>query len=244
MNILISNDDGYNKPGIIALKKVLSKYGTVYMSAPLKEQSGKSISLTLKDDINYAMLDEYSIVVDGTPGDTAGIGLGYFNDIKFDLFVSGINKGLNEGKDSLFSGTVGAGVIGALSNIKTICLSGDFEETDYERRSEYILDYIFKNNLLDIAPFLNVNFPRSSYPYTGKGIKVGRIYNVPKEESHLEDFGGKVFKTKKRGPLFDSPIDSDVYYSNHGYYSITPFRPSLEDSEKIELLKGIIENNN
>ena len=241
MNILISNDDGFGKDGIVALKKVLEKYGNVYISAPDSERSGSSISLTLRRKISYEVVDQNSIKVDGTPGDSMAIGLAYFNNVNFDLCISGVNKGLNEGKDSLFSGTVGAGIISALSGIKTICLSGDFEEKEYEKRCEDILDYIFKNNLLDIAPFLNVNFPRSNFPIEGYGIKVGRIYNIPKEENHLKDFGDKVFMTKIRGSIFDSPIDSDIYYSNTGYYSITPFRPSLEDTEKIEALKAIIE---
>ncbi|MBP5342576.1 hypothetical protein J6Y73_01470 [bacterium] len=242
MNILISNDDGYDKEGLTILKKVLSKYGDVYVSAPSTEKSGSSISLTFRDIIPYSVIDNKTIKVDGTPGDSMALGLNYFENIKFDLCVSGINKGLNEGKDALFSGTVGAGIVSSLSGIKTICLSGDFHESNYEKRAEYILKYIFDNKLLDVAPFLNVNFPKSHYSYKGKGIRVGRIYNIPIEYTHLVDNGDKVFSTIKRnGKKSIYPIDSDMYYSDNGYYSITPFKASFEDESKIDLLKKIIE---
>ena len=47
MNILLTNDDGYNAIGINILKDKLSKYGRVVVVAPITHMSGKSVSITI-----------------------------------------------------------------------------------------------------------------------------------------------------------------------------------------------------
>ncbi len=47
MNILLTNDDGYNARGILLLKRLLSKYGNVVIVAPKTPMSAKSASLTI-----------------------------------------------------------------------------------------------------------------------------------------------------------------------------------------------------
>ena len=70
MNILLTNDDGYNKEGILILKEYLKEYGTVYMSAPKYPQSGKSAAFTYLNGLDVEKIDEYNYVVDGTPVDS------------------------------------------------------------------------------------------------------------------------------------------------------------------------------
>ena len=47
MNILISNDDGYQAPGIVALYEALKDLGHVEVVAPEQNNSAKSNALTL-----------------------------------------------------------------------------------------------------------------------------------------------------------------------------------------------------
>ena len=47
MNILLTNDDGYNSTGIKILQKILNKYGTVVIVAPDSPRSGNSAALTM-----------------------------------------------------------------------------------------------------------------------------------------------------------------------------------------------------
>ncbi len=47
MKILISNDDGYLAPGIVALADVLSAIAEITVVAPDSNRSGSSNSLTL-----------------------------------------------------------------------------------------------------------------------------------------------------------------------------------------------------
>ena len=56
MKILLSNDDGYKSGRLLMLKDILSLYGDVYVSAPYKEASGSSVSLSLHNKIKYTFL--------------------------------------------------------------------------------------------------------------------------------------------------------------------------------------------
>ncbi|WP_373506803.1 5'/3'-nucleotidase SurE, partial [Thiocapsa sp.] len=47
MKILVSNDDGYQSPGLIRLAEALSALGEVLVVAPERDRSGASNSLTL-----------------------------------------------------------------------------------------------------------------------------------------------------------------------------------------------------
>ena len=54
MNILLTNDDGYNSQGILLLKKLLSKYGKVVICAPKVGMSAKSCSITLHTPVHVS----------------------------------------------------------------------------------------------------------------------------------------------------------------------------------------------
>ena len=91
MNILLTNDDGYNSERIVYARKILEKYGTVYLVAPKVEQSAKSASLTI-GPMNFEKIDDYTYAVEGTPVDCVTFAVHGIN-LKPDLVVSGINHG-------------------------------------------------------------------------------------------------------------------------------------------------------
>ena len=47
MNILLTNDDGINSPGLWAMAETLSDLGNVTVIVPDRDQSGKGASMTL-----------------------------------------------------------------------------------------------------------------------------------------------------------------------------------------------------
>ena len=51
--ILVSNDDGLEAPGNIALREALIELGDVYTVAPATEQSAKSHSITLHEPLRF-----------------------------------------------------------------------------------------------------------------------------------------------------------------------------------------------
>ena len=111
MRILITNDDGYSAEGIRALALWATKLGEVTVIAPKVEQSGKSHAIDFTRPIEIKEVDEIpgvrTVYVDSTPADCVRFAV-LGRKEKFDLVISGINRGLNIGRDIIYSGTVAA----------------------------------------------------------------------------------------------------------------------------------------
>ena len=136
--ILITNDDGYNAPGILVLKKIAKTFSNnVWVIAPKTNQSAKSHSIT----INRYMLvkknnnKEYS--VEGTPVDCIILGLKkIISKENFpSLLLSGVNDGVNMGLDSYYSGTISAAREGCLNGIISVAIS--IENNKKKKKLEY-----------------------------------------------------------------------------------------------------------
>ena len=235
MNILISNDDGYKSSRLLMLKDILSLYGNVYVSAPLNQRSGASISITIKDKNKYKKIEDNFIAIDGTPADTITMGLSYFNDVDFDLVVTGINYGYNTSVDALYSGTVGASLIASTNGIPSIALSAShLEDDNLKEKAMFIIEYIFKNKILNVAPLININIPLIN----PLGIKVCKMYPPSFSDFAIKDGDGFI---PKRVPLsLNDDNHNDHYYVSKGYYTISAMKPSLEDEVLNKALEEII----
>ena len=110
MKILISNDDGYQAPGIVALHDALKTLDGVEVEvvAPEHNNSAKSNALTLHSPLYVHKAANGFRYVNGTPADCVHIALTGLLGYRPDLVVSGINNGANMGDDTIYSGTVGA----------------------------------------------------------------------------------------------------------------------------------------
>ncbi|QEG20280.1 5'/3'-nucleotidase SurE [Mariniblastus fucicola] len=111
MKILISNDDGWDAPGISTLADVASEFGDCTIVAPETEQSGVSHQVTLNRPLNLQQRSAKAWSIDGTPADCVRIALTQLETqlkTKFDLVLSGVNNGGNLGADVYVSGTVAA----------------------------------------------------------------------------------------------------------------------------------------
>ncbi len=120
MKILISNDDGYLAPGIIALAGALADIAEITVVAPDSNRSGASNALTLDRPLSVQRADNGFYFVNGTPSDCVHIALTALMSEKPDLVVSGINNGQNMGDDTLYSGTVAAATEAYLFGIPAI----------------------------------------------------------------------------------------------------------------------------
>jgi 5'-nucleotidase len=125
--VALSNDDGWDAPGVQAMKTALEGAGhTVTLAGPLDEQSGSSAAINAVSDlvIRKESINEYSVALAGgtegaEPATSALIAIGIAKqangDVAPDLLVSGINAGANIGAATQLSGTVG-GTIVAIAN--------------------------------------------------------------------------------------------------------------------------------
>ena len=69
MRILLSNDDGYQSPGLLILAQHLVQFGSVTIVAPDRDRSGASNSLTLTRPLRAHELGNGHYYVEGTPTD-------------------------------------------------------------------------------------------------------------------------------------------------------------------------------
>ena len=125
MKILISNDDGFQAPGIVALHQAIAQIEGVQVEvvAPEHNNSAKSNALTLNAPLYVHRAANGFRYVNGTPADCVHIALTGLLGYRPDLVLSGINNGANMGDDTIYSGTVGAAMEGYLFGIPAIAFS-------------------------------------------------------------------------------------------------------------------------
>src|SRR5574344_1378305 len=131
MNILITNDDGYNAKGIHVLAEIMCQFGNVTVIAPKYHQSGMTMEVPLRlSQAAYKDLPEEKpgkrSYLDATPASCVKFGLNVpFLDKFPDVVVSGINHGSNAASAACYSGTLGAAAEAALNGVPAIGVSVD-----------------------------------------------------------------------------------------------------------------------
>lgn len=125
LDILLTNDDGFDAPGLVAMHEALVAAGhRVTVVAPLGNRSGSGMSLTTSGTIDYYRQEEGVWAVDGTPSDAVTLALVHvLRDTPPDLVVSGLNFGQSVGADILVSGTVGAAQTASRAGLPAIAAS-------------------------------------------------------------------------------------------------------------------------
>lgn len=123
--ILITNDDGYQSPGIKLLEKVARSLSRdVWVVAPETEQSAVSHSLTIRQPLRIRKLKGNRYTIDGTPTDCVMLACQHImKDRKPTLCLSGINRGANLGEDVTYSGTIAAAMEATLLGVPAIAFS-------------------------------------------------------------------------------------------------------------------------
>jgi len=130
LDILLTNDDGFDQIGVTTLRQKLVDAGHhVTMVAPAAQQSGKGGSQNTEVFDFGAVMQLTNTTpgpnpvwsIAGTPADAAKAGLDIILSSPPDLIVSGLNFGQNLGKPaSNTSGTEGAALIGVFRGIPAI----------------------------------------------------------------------------------------------------------------------------
>ena len=224
MNILLTNDDGYQANGINILAKLLKKYGDVYIVAPNKVMSAKSVSIILDRPMEVKKLRKNLYVADGTPADCIAFGLSTLG-IKFDLVVSGINHGHNISYDTMYSGTIGACLQALTYRIPAVAFSCEHNFELVEKHFDDVMQHILNLKLLSPEHLLNVNFPLGEEV---KGIMETNIYYRP-QATYYEKVGEDKYQAlRKLDDEHCNDIKSDVFAVNHGYVSISKLNKKLD----------------
>lgn len=232
MHILISNDDGYQAPGIRALARTLAKIATVTVVAPDRDRSGASNSLTLDSPIRARQMEDGVTCVDGTPTDCVHLAITGLLDEEPDMVIAGINSGANLGDDVLYSGTVAAAMEGRFLGLPAIAVSLVTDKpTHYDTAAGVALELVQRltTGTLPADTILNVNVPDVPVDEL-KGIQATRLGHRHKSEPvvPMDDPRGRpVYWVGPAGPEQDAGPGTDFHAVRSGYVSVTPLDVDL-----------------
>jgi len=240
MKILISNDDGYQAPGIVALYEALKEVAEVEVVAPEQNNSAKSNALTLNTPMYVTRASNGFRYINGTPADCVHIALTGLLGYRPDLVVSGINNGANMGDDTIYSGTVGAAMEGYLFGIPAIAFS-QVEKNwrnleSAARKARDLVLQMSQHQLVGSSPWLlNVNIPNLPFDSMGhiKLSRLGRRHAAEAVITQLSPRGDTMYWIGAAGPVKDEAEGTDFYATSHGHISMTPLKVDLTDHDHL-----------
>lgn len=236
--ILITNDDGIDSPGLLALKQALVPLGDVVVLAPAHSWSAAGHTKTMHKPmrVTRGTLSDGSeaLVTTGSPSDCVALALLGILDRRPDLVVSGVNKGPNMGEDVTYSGTVAAALEAVVSGIPAIAASVDgWAGWDFEPAGRVVAQVAREvlTRGLPAGTLLNVNVPSTPYDQI-TGTLVTRLGRRVYKDVLIErkDPRGESYYWIGGDPPDGEPLDgTDFWAVKHGYVSVTPLKLDITD---------------
>ena len=231
-SIIVTNDDGYDAPGILALAGAMRALGDVQVCAPALNQSASGHKITLFQDISYrrcAIGGEIpTLAVGGSPADCIALALLGLVDEKPDIVVSGINRGENMAQDLTYSGTVTAALEAAIHGIPAVAFSlGRMDADcldDYAVAAQIAIPIVKMALANGLPPFtiLNVNVPPVKQLADLRGIRLTR-QGVRIYRDRLVDVAPGVARVEGEPPTAKTDeLGTDVWAVHREYVSVTP----------------------
>ena len=163
MEIVLTNDDGFDAPGILALAEHLAGLATIRIVAPAQSQSGEGHRVTTRDPIRVRTGDDRTCIVYGSPADCVRVSVKrlYPNAA---WVIAGINPGANLGSDVYQSGTVAAAREAAILGVPALAISQYIARgaaIDWSRTGAMARRVIEQMMAIPLSPgfFWNVNLP-------------------------------------------------------------------------------------
>jgi 5'-nucleotidase len=251
MHILVTNDDGIQAPGLLALAQAMRQIGQVTVVAPDRNWSASGHVKTLERPIRVTetLLADGSpaYMSDGAPSDCVALPLlGYVD--KVDLVVSGINPFSNIGHDVTYSGTVTAAMEAVIAGVPGIAFSLASQDkpanipTDYGPAGEIagrLVRNVLEAGLLE-GVVLNVNIPYLSVE-TMKGITITRqglrVYRDVLDR-RVDPRGRPYYWIGGEAPTGVNEEGTDVGALAAGYVSVTPLQLDLTNYKAMDVLKS------
>jgi 5'-nucleotidase len=240
MHIVVTNDDGVNAPGLLALANAAKQLGKVSILAPDRNWSAsghvKTIDRPLR--VKQVFLEDgtQALSCDGAPSDCVALAHAGILDEKIDLVISGINPTANLGHDVTYSGTVTAAMEAAIWGIPAIAFSLD-TPPDHPGPVDYAAAQAVAAQVIDAALrygmedhlLLNVNLPYLSFIEI-KGIQITRmglrVYH-DKLDRRVDPRGKPYYWVIGEMPTGIPERGTDIGALADGYVSVTPIQLDL-----------------
>ncbi len=247
MNLILTNDDGINAKGLLALYKRFSIKHNVTVVAPDREQSAASHSITLLNPLRVTKMDMEDggrwFAVDGKPTDCVKLGILELANERPDIVISGINPGGNVGRSMNYSGTLAAAKEASFYGIPAIAVSINALKVEtYDEvalfTESFALDIIKRE--LPSGTAININFPPvpmekiQGIKITGQSLgKAPEDYYERRNDPRGKPYYWLGYDFMGFGKNMD--LDGDALMQN--YITITPVKCDMTDYETLEMLK-------
>jgi 5'-nucleotidase len=241
MHFLLSNDDGFQAPGIRALAEALGAIAWVTVVAPNRNRSGASNSLTLDRPLHVSTDENGVISVDGTPTDCVHLAITGLLDQAPDMVVSGINAGANLGDDVLYSGTVAAAMEGRFLGKPAVAVSlAGYQPKCYNTAAKVAVTIV---NHLDSNPLpsdiiLNVNVPDLPLDKIAgfRSTRLGFRHKAEPVIKAQDPRGHTIYWVGAAGPEQDAGPGTDFYAVKNSFVSVTPIQVDLTRYNAIDMV--------
>ena len=169
LKIILTNDDGFDAPGLHTLESCFQDAAKITVVAPAQPQSGIAHKVTTQSPIRVNQMGPNFYSVEGTPADCSRIALKQIAP-EAHWLISGINPGANLGSDVYNSGTVAAAREAAILGYRSIAVSQyiakdhriNWDITGYHTAAA--LKMLMERDLVP-SSFWNVNLP---HPLNGQ----------------------------------------------------------------------------
>jgi len=241
MHILVTNDDGVQAPGLLALAQEMRRLGPVTVVAPDHNWSASGHVKTLDRPLRVREVrladGSPAFASDGAPSDCVALALMGFVPEKIDVVVSGINPNANIGHDVTYSGTVTAAMEAVITGgVPGIAVSVDAAEhhdgpIDFSLAARLARGIVERSMKEGLPPgvLLNVNVPYlaedqlQGWMVTRQGL---RVY-LDKLERRLDPRGRPYYWIGGEAPTGVLEEGTDFGALKAGYVSITPLQLDL-----------------
>jgi len=251
MHILVTNDDGINAPGLLALAEMMQAFGKVSVLAPDRNWSAsghvKTLDRPLRVKETSLANGMQALATDGAPSDCVALALLGILPQPVDLVVAGINPNANLGHDVTYSGTVTAAMEAVIGGIPGVAFSLNSPENhlgglDYgpsARVARRVISQVIEHGL-PAGVLLNVNIPYLQDEEI-KGILVTRQglreYRDVLER-RLDPRGRPYYWIGGDAPTGLPEEGTDIGALASGYVSLTPLHLDLTAHQAIGALKA------
>lgn len=236
--ILVSNDDGYDSPGIHALVIALRSIAEVVVVAPATQQSAVGHAITVQTPLRARRIsrgpDFHGWAVQGTPADSVKLGVSTLLQQRPDLVVSGINHGMNTSINVIYSGTVSAATEGAILGIPSVAISHASHALDADIRAaaafaRHLASMVLQRGLPK-GTLLNVNVPDVP-PRDIRGVAVTRQGRSWWDDGFQErtDPGGHAYYWLVGEYMWDEDPQADDTALRNNMISVSPLHYNLTD---------------
>jgi 5'-nucleotidase len=235
LQILITNDDGIDSPGILALVDELAADHELVIVAPSGNRSGVSHAITSDEAITMERRHDWDVLAyacSGTPADCVFLGATELS-LRPEVVISGINHGPNLADDVNYSGTVAGAVEASLLGIPALAVSlaSNHEEPSARRHWESAAAIVRRclttayDHLCDASCYWNLNVPN---------LPLQRIAGITVTRLGRKRICGRMVGQEHDGATryyraWESPFETDretlgtdIGAVHAGYASLTP----------------------